>query len=321
MVIPGSVVIGQQRQKSVGDTDGEIQGQLVQFFYDAQGRHRLCGVLGYKVGLGSGGHHCQRILQGGGEADGQNGAQVLGGIPQIRRQQVQIGGAPAADQIDGKTGHRRPVGEGRGHARAHRAQAQELGQDEQRVQQDIQDAAEGDPEGGGSGAALRPDQIRQEGVENGEGAAQYDDPFGVSVGSSIGSLGGAAQVQHGIGQQSEHRGEEQGGQQAAGQRDSGDPPGALLVLTAQGPGDGAGPAHAEEVGNGGQHQKGGIGHRGFMGGVQHPHKVGVRQIVDQRDHLTGHGRDYLQQHGLSDGCLRKDLQILFPVHIHSTCDS
>ena len=31
--------------------------------------------------------------------------------------------------------------------------------------------------------------------------------------------------------------------------------------------------------------------------------------------------DYLQQHGLSDGCLRKDLQILFPVHIHSTCDS
>ena len=185
-------------------------------------------------------------------------------------------------------------------------------------------AAEGDPEGGGSGAALRPDQIRQEGVENGEGAAQYDDPFGVSVGSSIGSLGGAAQVQHGIGQQSERRGEEQGGQQAAGQRDSGDPPGALLVLTAQGPGDGAGPAHAEEVGNGGQHQKGGIGHsdgRGFMGGVQHPHKVGVRQIVDQRDHLTGHGRDYLQQHGLSDGCLRKDLQILFPVHIHSTCDS
>ena len=131
-------------------------------------------------------------------------------------------------------------------------------------------------------------------------------------------------MQHGIGQQSEHRGEEQGGQQAAGQRDSGDPPGALLVLTAQGPGDGAGPAHAEEVGNGGQHQKGGIGHsdgRGFMGGVQHPHKVGVRQIVDQRDHLTGHGRDYLQQHGLSDGCLRKDLQILFPVHIHSTCDS
>lgn len=72
------------------------------------------------------------------------------------------------------------------------------------------------------------------------------------------------------------------------------------------------------------HQKGGIGHsdgRGFMGGVQHPHKVGVRQIVDQRDHLTGYGRDYLQQHGLSDGCLRKDLQILFPVHIHSTCDS
>ena len=131
-------------------------------------------------------------------------------------------------------------------------------------------------------------------------------------------------MQHGIGQQSERRGEEQGGQQAAGQRDSGDPPGALLVLTAQGPGDGAGPAHAEEVGNGGQHQKGGIGHsdgRGFMGGVQHPHKVGVRQIVDQRDHLTGHGRDYLQQHGLSDGCLRKDLQILFPVHIHSTCDS
>jgi len=97
-----------------------------------------------------------------------------------------------------------------------------------------------------------------------------------------------------------------------------------LSDAARGRGDGAGPAHAEEVGNGGQHQKGGIGHsdgRGFMGGVQHPHKVGVRQIVDQRDHLTGHGRDYLQQHGLSDGCLRKDLQILFPVHIHSTCDS
>ena len=70
------------------------------------------------------------------------------------------------------------------------------------------------------------------------------------------------------------------------------------------------------------HQREGHAHGARRAGrADQAHKVGVRQIVDQRDHLTGHGRDYLQQHGLSDGCLRKDLQILFPVHIHSTCDS
>ena len=82
-LVAGGVVIGQQRQQAVGHTDGKIQGQLIQLLDNPQGGHRLCGILGHKVGLGRRGHHGQCILQGRWEPNGQNRIEVAGTVAQV----------------------------------------------------------------------------------------------------------------------------------------------------------------------------------------------------------------------------------------------
>ena len=55
---------------------------------------------------------------------------------------------PLAHQTEKEVDHRQHVGQAGGDAGAHRPQAQELGQDEQRVQHQVGDAAHGHAEGG-----------------------------------------------------------------------------------------------------------------------------------------------------------------------------
>ena len=74
--VAGGVVVGQQGQDAVGHTGGEIEGEHVQLFDDAQGGHGLGGVFGHKFALGGHRHYRQGVLQGGGQANGQDGFKV-----------------------------------------------------------------------------------------------------------------------------------------------------------------------------------------------------------------------------------------------------
>ena len=78
----------------------------------------------------------------------------------------------------------------------------------------------------------------------------------------------------------------------------------LRRFTPQRAGDGASAAHAEQVGDGREHDEGGINNgdgRRLVGIVQLSHEVSVGQIVDQQDHLAGDGRQNLLPHRLPVG--------------------
>lgn len=78
---------------------------------------------------------------------------------------------PLAHQTEKEVDHRQHVGQTGGDAGAHCPQAQELGQDEQGVQHQVGDAAHGHAEGGLSRLPLCPDEVGQQGVQDGGRAA------------------------------------------------------------------------------------------------------------------------------------------------------
>ena len=66
----------------------------------------------------------------------------------------------------------------------------------------------------------------------------------------------------------------------------------------------------EEREEGGEHQAGGVDQRdggGLAGLVEPAHKVGVRRVVDEGDHLAGHSGNNLAENGLPDGQTVKSL--------------
>ena len=114
----------------------------------------------------------------------------------------------------------------------------------------------------------------------------------------------AAQDEHRAGEGEKQKGKEQGADKPAPERKGGDLTGAFPVFGPQGPGKGAGPAYAEEVGNRREHDERRIDHgdgRRLVGLVEHPHKIGIGQAVNQGDHLAGDGGNDLPAYGLPDG--------------------
>ena len=217
---------------------------------------------------------------------------------------------PLAHQTEKEVDHRQHVGQTGGDAGAHCPQAQELGQDEQRVQHQVGDAAHGHAEGGLPRLPLCPDEVGQQGVQDGGRAADHHRPLGIAQGDGEGVRRSAAQGKDGGGKHPEQGTEHQAGRRPPPEGDGGNLPGLVRGLVAQSPGQGAGAAHPKEVGDGGEHQEGGVDHRngGSLAGlVEQAHKVGVRQVVDEGDHLAGHSGKNLAENGLPDGQTVKGL--------------
>ena len=298
------MVIGQEGEDPAGYPDGKIEGELIQLLYDAQGGHGLCAVPGDETGLGGDGDHGQGVLDGGGKAGGEDRAQVAqrpgkqGGI------QAHRGLSPPDPDIEQKIQGGGQVGQGGGHARAHGSEAEKGGKDEKGIQKDIQDAAHGDADGGGGRVAFRPHQVRQEGVQDRGRAADHHRPQRVAEGRIVDVRTGAAQSQHRAGERQKEQGKQDGKEQPAPEGKGGDLPGRFPLFRSQRPGEGAGAAHAEQVGDRREHHEGRIDHRDgrrLAGLVEHSHEIRVRQAVDQSDHLSGHGRNHLPEYRPPDG--------------------
>ena len=169
-------------------------------------------------------------------------------------------------------------------------------EDEERVQQDIEDAAKGDPQAGLPGMALRPDQMRQHGIERRRHGAQAD---------AVKHIGGRIAEGFGISAQQgqQHRPQQQNryaidkrDRNGAPDAESGGMSGFLAVALPQTAGDQAGAAHAKQIGQRGDEDEKRQCHGGgsyFVGDAQMAHKKGIRHIVNDGDDLAddgGHGQ-------------------------------
>ena len=241
------MVVGQQRQQPVGSADGEIQGKLIQLFVDAESRHGLGSVVGDEASLGRGAYHRQRKLERRGQTDGQDGSDVLSCIAQQaglyaddRSPALHIEVAKEKDCADG-------VGDGCRHTCTHGAESQHGRKNENRVQKNIDHAAQRHAQRRSRRISLGADQIGQEHIEDGEGSAEDDDPTGVAHGDADGILLCAEQVQNRLSQKPKHHGKQERRAGTAPEGYGRDLPRAVCILFSQRTGKGAGAAYAEQV--------------------------------------------------------------------------
>lgn len=176
-------------------------------------------------------------------------------------------------------------------------------EDEQGIECDIQNSTEGDAETGLTGVALRADQMRECGIENGRRGAEADCPEKVPAREIMRLLVCA--------QNGQQRRQKQQHQQAVGRSDPGGAPetegravpGLFAVADAETAGDQTGSADAEEIGKSGQKDE--QGHGDGRGGhlirvAELADEKGIRHVVNDGDDLTEDRRDGQRENGSSD---------------------
>ena len=188
------------------------------------------------------------------------------------------------------------VGYGGGQSSAGRAHIHILRQNEKRVQHDVQHAAQRHAGEGQRGPAFGTQQIGQQQVQYRARAAPQQRPAGVGRGHGIYLRVRAAKREQRVQKRPAQQAEYRRAGQAQPEGDGGDAPCAVHIPASQCVRHSAGAADAEEVTYGSHHQKGGIGYRNggcLYGCIQQAHKKRVRQVVQQRHHLSGDGGQHL----------------------------
>ena len=222
-----------------------------------------------------------------------------------QHEEIQAGGA-----VGEEGGKPRPLG----------AHVQPPGQDEHRVQEDVEEAPAHGADAGVHGGPLRPDEVGHHHIQNRGHRPKAHRPLGVADGGVQGLRGGPQQVQQGHLKGHVGPGEQQPGDHRAVKPKGGAAVHRVVVLLPQGPAHHAGGAHPEEVVHRVERQQqrgrqgdGGVLHRV----VEHPHKVGVRQVVEHHHQRAEHRGDGQLHHRPGDGHGFEQFCLLPVFHIAS----
>ena len=162
--IAARIVIADEGHQAEGDAHGRIERDEIDFIRNA---HRGDG-LG-TVGRGEAREHgegddIEEILQGGRDADGEHTARNVARDAEMLRIQADDRAAPADGDQDQEIDTGDAVRQERGAARASRAHIEAPRQDENRVDEDVEDAAAHRADAGMDAAALGADEIGQHDV-------------------------------------------------------------------------------------------------------------------------------------------------------------
>ena len=180
---------------------------------------------------------------------------------------------------------------------------------EKGIQGDVQHAAQHDAGAGLERAAFRPDQMGKEGAHGGGQTAEGDGDHQIIPGVAVYLRRTAAEpVDEQIRKDPGEGGITQGEQDAAPGGEGGNLPHGGGIPDAQCPGNDAGAADAEEIGNGGKEHEG--GHANGCGGqlgvaAGHANEESVRHVVDDEDNLAHDGGEGQTENSLKDWAVFK----------------
>ena len=294
--VAGGVVVGHQRHHALADADAHVQREAFHLQHDAHRRQRQIVV----------GHHqlvnddIVQVKEEGG--DGRGHPNTENGGNALRPGHARFGGEgdggatphPHQDHRKEEEGH--AVGKAGGKPRAqHLLPVRQKDEHEQRVQGDVQNAAQNDAGAGLAGEADASYQVGKHVGKHRGHAADNDDAQGVLSGVFIGVCPCAQQLQHRLHEHKNTHGKQRRHCQPKIQREGAHPAGLLLVAFAQQSGDQRAAADARKA----CQTQGDVEHRQNEGGSRHhvgvvglAHKKGVGHVVDQHDQLAGHRRKH-----------------------------
>ena len=158
--------------------------------------------------------------------------------------------------------------------------------------------------------ALRPHQIRHDHIQDRRHRTADDRPLQIGTGGRHGFRVRPKQIQNGLAQHCKANGEHDPAQQCTIKSKRGAAPHRVIFPLAQRPAHHTGAAHSKKVIHRvecQQHRGGQRDRRVFNRVIQHPHKIGVRQIVDDH-HQTAEDRgDGQREHRLGNSHFFKKL--------------
>ena len=292
--VAARVVVADQRHDALRNAERHLERHRVDLLGDAHRRHGVRAEGGREVVQHRHARHVEQVLDRRRDADAADAADDAHRRTELARIDADVG-APAPDKEQNEeiqAGH--AVRDESRAAGARRAEVQAPRQDENRVEQDVQQAAAHRADARVQRRALRADEVGHDHVEDRRSRAEADGPHKVSAGRLRRLRIGA---EHDEQRRAEY-GVEHGEQQAAEQRAVKSERRALVhgvhILAAERAAHHARAADAEEVVDrveGEQHRRR-QRDRGILNRVvQHADEVGVREVVNHHDERADHRRD------------------------------
>ena len=235
------------------------------------------------------------------------------------RQRAQVNGQDAvrpaqAAEDHGEVEQRHIVGDHRGDGRAGDLQPlREDDEHQQRIEGDVQDAAEAQAEGGVFCVTLAAQHVRQDDVQTARDAADDGRPHSIVAGIADRVVARAHHAQQRLHENVAGEAVEQREQRRAGQGDRADRPGLAQLAPAQQPGDERAAADAPERGqrvDEKEHRERQRGRRDLVGVLRHADEEGIGEVVDHGDELACDRRQREGQQRLRHRHIFKEFAVL-----------
>lgn len=301
--VAGAEIIADQRHHALGDPHRDVHRHHRHLVSDPDGRNGFRAEGAREVVQYRHAGYVQQVLDGAGNPDNHDGLHERTGGPERGGRHAHKGPAAADIHEDKIVKAGADIGEKGGESRAGGAHVQPAGQNEQRIQDDVQDTAGHGADARVERFSLSADLAADDNIQDRRDSAAEDGPLHIFRGRGGGVADSAEDPQQKGGTGKSEERDDSASENGAPDAEAGSPSHRFMIFRAQSPAHDAGGADPKEIVDGVKREKDrrGQGDRGGLKGIiDHPDEISVGKVVQDHDKTADDGGDSQFRHCLRD---------------------